>query len=128
MANRLSKFLLSELEIRDWSQADLARKSGLSRTAISDVISGRRRPGVELCSALAIALGLPPETLFRESGLLPDLPSQRAVFEEILTHRLSTLDDTQLREVLLYIEFIQSKESSPQKQNREGVAPPEVLK
>lgn len=113
MVDRFVEFLLRELQVRDWTQADLARKAGLSRMAVSAVIAGKRDPGPDLCNAIAGALELPPETVFREAGLLRDLPTPRAKFEEIVIYRLSLLDDDQLENVLRYIKFISTDEQKP---------------
>jgi DNA-binding XRE family transcriptional regulator len=130
--SEIGDYLNRELRRLDWNQADLARNANVSRTTISDVISGKHQPGIKLCNSLADALGVPVETLFRAAGLLPDLPTPRDQFEEILSHRLSLLTDAQLEDVLKYIEFISTKEQKPikvkTKQNREGERPPETVK
>ena len=64
------KWLLDELERRSMSQADLARKSGVSRTAISDVISGSSKPGFRLCRGIADGLRLPFLTVLLQAGLV----------------------------------------------------------
>jgi transcriptional regulator with XRE-family HTH domain len=72
-----SDWLNAELIRRDMSQADLARDSGLTTAAISRFMSGSRNASAEACSAIAKALNLPPEVVFREAGLLP--PEREAV-------------------------------------------------
>lgn len=73
--DRLSSWLANELKNRGWSHRELARRSGLSQTAISTVLSGQRQPGWEFCAAVAGALGEAPEQLMRMAGLLPPLPA-----------------------------------------------------
>lgn len=63
-----SDWLLKEMNARTWSQADLARAAGLSRTAVSNVLSQQRQPGPEFCVAIAQAFGYPPEVIFRAAG------------------------------------------------------------
>ena len=65
-----SKWLQEEIDKREWTQADLARKTNLSRAAVSQVLSENRRPGPEFCRATAHALDLPEEEVFRQAGLL----------------------------------------------------------
>ena len=76
----LVDFLESELARRSWRQADLARAAGVPDATIHHVLNGSRRAGPEVCNALARALDLPPERVFRLAGLLPPLPP--AVEEE----------------------------------------------
>ncbi len=66
-----SDWLVIQLNDKGWSQAELSRQAGVSRAAISAVIVGTRNPGNDLCEAIARALKLPPETVFRAAGILP---------------------------------------------------------
>jgi transcriptional regulator with XRE-family HTH domain len=68
-----SKFihwLNRELSSRGWSDNQLARQAGISHSVISRARSGHL-PKWEACEALAVALGLPAELVFRKAGLLP---------------------------------------------------------
>ena len=58
-------FLEKEMGRYGWKQADLARASNLDSAVISNIINGRRRMGEETGKAIARALQLPPEELFR---------------------------------------------------------------
>jgi DNA-binding XRE family transcriptional regulator len=64
-------WLETELNKRNWKRSDLARATGLSDTAITLVINGKRNPGTEMCLATAKAFQLPPESVYRHAGLLP---------------------------------------------------------
>jgi len=75
----LSTWLNAEMHSRGWSQSDLARKSGLHRAVISKILSESSKPTPETCQALAAALKIPPEQVFRAAGLLPP----RAAADEI---------------------------------------------
>ncbi|GAP11783.1 predicted transcriptional regulators [Bellilinea caldifistulae] len=79
-----SEWLLNQLNSRGWTQAELARRAGVSRTAISDVISDKHSAGFELCLAISRALNLPPETVFRAAGLLPPVSPAIALSEEVM--------------------------------------------
>jgi len=70
-ANTFSDWLLAELEKREWSQSDLARRAKVSNAAISDVLSGRRNVGRNLAASIAEGLKLPIEDVYREAGILP---------------------------------------------------------
>jgi len=66
-----SDWLRVEVENRGWSFRELGRRAGLSSGAVSQVITGANFPGPEFCNGVARALGVPPERVFREAGLLP---------------------------------------------------------
>lgn len=66
-----SDWIQAELDIRGWDQAELARRSQISDSHISRLVSGGRKPGQESVKAIARALRLPPEDVMRQAGLLP---------------------------------------------------------
>jgi len=92
-------WLLDEMNKQGLSQATLARKAGVSRAAISNVINGTRGLGIELCTAIALALKIPPETVFRAAGILPSRPGTDEDFEE-LKHLFSQMTDEEQLEFL----------------------------
>jgi len=107
--NTFNEWLLSELEKRDWSQADLARRTGVSRTAISDIISGKRNMGRDMAISLAEALKLPLEEVFR-AALLPPKPESNPLVEEGL-YILQQLDGTEREDALRFLRMrLQVKE------------------
>lgn len=99
-----SNWLLNKLREKGWNQAELATRAGVTRTAISDVISGRRNAGPDLCSSIARALDLPPEAVFRAAGLLPPVSPESEVAQQIL-HLLSQLPPDEQRRYLDLLRF-----------------------
>jgi transcriptional regulator with XRE-family HTH domain len=81
-----NEWLLEQLKELDWSQADLARASGLTTAAISKYINGRT-PDQSALRKLAKAFKLPPDLVFEKAGILPpksDLtPLQRSIMEMV---------------------------------------------
>lgn len=72
-----SDWLLEQMNMRSWSQSDLARYSGLHRQSISDYINRRRNnPDPEALNSIARGLKLQPEEVFRAAGLLPRKPKE----------------------------------------------------
>ena len=65
-----SGWLKERLVRRNMTQADLARESGLTTAGISRIMSGSRGPGPDACRAIAKALDLSEEKVFRRAGLL----------------------------------------------------------
>ena len=60
MNNRL-RVLRAE---RDWSQADLAARLGVSRQSVNAVETGRYDPSLPLAFRIAAVFGLPIEAIF----------------------------------------------------------------
>ena len=68
-----SEWLLEQMGNQNLTQADLAKASGLTRTAISDYINQKRtNPEPHALIALAKALHVSLLNIFRVAGLLPD--------------------------------------------------------
>lgn len=75
MAIDFSDWLNEQMRQRDLSQSELARMSKVSQSQISLVLNRDRKPGTDFCTAIAHALRLPTEDVFRAAGLLPPPPS-----------------------------------------------------
>jgi transcriptional regulator with XRE-family HTH domain len=101
MDNRLSTWLINALETSGWSQRELARRSGTSHSTISDVIAEKRQPTWDFCAAIARAMRVPEDEVFRLAGLKPPLPP--AVAEEREAMRLFRSLPGVLREVILTV-------------------------
>ncbi len=111
-----SGWLQGELDKREWTQADLARKSDLSRAAVSQVISQNRKPGPEFCRAVAKALELPEEFVFRKAGLLspqPDKPEDPPTFWEWIMFYLKASEEDRDR-------MLEMAEQLAKQKNEEG--------
>jgi transcriptional regulator with XRE-family HTH domain len=85
-----SEWLLATLEEKEWSQARLAKAAQISPASISDILSGRRKIGKDLATAIANALKLPPEQVFRAAGILPPEKDEDPWVEE-MSHKLSQM-------------------------------------
>lgn len=71
MSDNLINWIEHEINTRGWSIRELARRSELAPTTISDVLGNRTRAGLQFCNGIARAFRVPPERVFREAGLLP---------------------------------------------------------
>ena len=78
------EWLETELNRRDWRIADLARRASVDKGNLSRVLSGLRNPGPDICLAIARALNVPPEDVFRQAGILPPKAEVDAKSEEML--------------------------------------------
>lgn len=104
-----SEWLRKQLKDKRWRQADLARAANLDPAVISNLVNEIRGPGEDTCTAIARALDLPPETVFRAAGLLPPVATPRGLYEEIITHRLGLLSARDLEEVYKFTDYLISK-------------------
>jgi transcriptional regulator with XRE-family HTH domain len=66
-----SKWLQHQLDLREWSQADLSRKSGVSTGQIARLMTGERGIGEQSVIAIAKALKIPPVHVLEAAGILP---------------------------------------------------------
>jgi transcriptional regulator with XRE-family HTH domain len=80
-------WLVSELNQRGMTPADLARSTRKDQGVISRMLRGERKPSPETLSAIARALKLSDETVFQAAGILkprPELDEHRSRFETLL--------------------------------------------
>lgn len=100
-----SDWLLNEINKRGWSQAELARRAGISRQIISNYINRQReKPDSDVLVSISRALNLPAETVFRAAGLLPPV-SEDTEYQEEFFHLLSQLSPQERQEILELLRF-----------------------
>jgi len=105
-----SEWLNNELKARDWSQADLARAAGLTRSTINGVVTGTRGAGTEFCNAIAHAFKIPPEEVFRIAGLLPPKEDDDEKLREEMNYKISQLPPDLQEDAMRYVDFLLEKQ------------------
>ena len=107
---KFSDWLISAMNERGWNQAALARAAGLTPTAISNLITGKRNPGIDSCIPIANALKLPAETVLLAAGLIEQEPDkdERLYKIENLYHTLK--EDNNKDRALQFLEFLSGLE------------------
>jgi transcriptional regulator with XRE-family HTH domain len=113
--NTFSEWLLLTLENKGWSQADLARAAKVSRSSISEIISGHRQVGRGTATSIANALKLPPEQVFRAAGILP--PENDDPWADEMAHKLSQLSPGLRSVAERFINSMVEQEEAEQKKN-----------
>ena len=68
--DKIGEWINSKLRERGWSQAELARRAGVSRTSISDAISGKENVGSNLATAIARALDVSEMEVLQLAGIV----------------------------------------------------------
>lgn len=101
------EWLSTELETRKMSQVELAKKSGVTPAQISRILSGQRGAEAKTLYAIAIALKVPPEEVYRIAGIwnekeLPDDGLLKRI--NILYHTLK--DPENKTRALEYLQFL----------------------
>jgi len=76
MKDSLATWLNEQIQDRGWTQNELARRVGITSGGMSQIMTRKILPSSDFCVAVAQALGVPPEQVFRLAGLLPQLPNQ----------------------------------------------------
>jgi transcriptional regulator with XRE-family HTH domain len=100
-----AEWLQFELDARGWAQIELTRRGGISSGAISKIMSGERKPGPDVCNAIAKALKIRPEIVFRSAGLLPHLPDDDPLTAEA-EYLLSQLPEDKRQQAIDFIRFL----------------------
>ena len=66
MDNVFTDWVQNELNKRNWSRADLARRSGITQTHISRIMNQMRKPGTDALINIARAFQIATGSRFRE--------------------------------------------------------------
>lgn len=100
MPAKLNQWIIQEIEERNWSIRELARRAELSHATINAVLAEKSQPGPDFCTGVARALRVPPERVFRLAGLLPQKPEETAIISEFV-YLLNQLPTEEQEELLL---------------------------
>lgn len=104
-------WLDEQLDKRGWNRSDLARKGNFNPSALSNIYTGRRKPGIDICNAIAAALKLPPEEVYREAGLLPAVTNQLQEDEKMMRFKFNLLKHKDSRDrAIRFLEFLAEEE------------------
>jgi transcriptional regulator with XRE-family HTH domain len=98
--NKFSDWLQSELDKRQWSQAELAYSAGISRAVINKLLNKKTYPQPDTLQAIARALKIPVESIYRVAGLLPE-ESETEAFTAEIVHKLQLIKNPKRRKTAL---------------------------
>jgi transcriptional regulator with XRE-family HTH domain len=111
------KWLRDEMDKRGIRSADIAEVEGITSATISRILSMERRAGPESCVAIAHALQLPAEVVFRKAGLLPKEQEPTPGIQE-LNFLYSQLSEDDRENVLIQIRALVREKAPPYGQNK----------
>ena len=100
----IGNWLRYQLQVMGWSQSELARRADISTTAVSDLISGRRKLGKDTALAIAKAFGIPLDDVLVAAGDLQPTVNDDPIISEI-THKTKQLDKAERLEILEFIKM-----------------------
>lgn len=103
-----------ELKVRGWSQRELAKRSGVSHTLVSDALRGDRPITFDFCKAVAKGFNEPIWNVFRLAGVAENVPPEILQDEQIkvLVDKYKSLSPIGKAEFLKYLDFMILKENS----------------
>jgi len=127
MNNReeFSKWLEDELYHRRWTQAELVRKTGLSRGGVSLLVNAMTRPNPETCIMIARAFNIPPDIPLKRAGYLEGRKDSASPTIDEANFKLELLPEKYQKLVVEYIEFLLHKRNGDDK--RTGLDEPDEI-
>lgn len=99
-----AEWLAREREKRSWSQSQLARRAGMSRSVINQVERQQFAPSPSTLQSIARALGYPIEQVYRLAGYLPPVPELDPLVEEG-AYILGQLEGEDKEDAIQYLRF-----------------------
>lgn len=97
--NQLSDYINAKLHARGMKKADLARAASLSPSQVTRIMNQSSKPSQEALIAIARALGVPREEIFRMAGVLPPVPVTKE-YQDKLLYKVSLMTEHQ-KEIFL---------------------------
>lgn len=117
MIDDFATWLEHEMVERGLSQSELARRGGLTPTAINKVLSRERRPGVDLCRGIARAFNMQDVDVMRLAGLAAPDPSTDAPGLRELISRFSQLSDEDQEAVLRHVRALDEMQQAEKRRS-----------
>lgn len=108
---KICERLVEALDLRQMRKADLAKKSGISKAAISSYVKGDYEPKGNTIDKLAEVLHVSPQWL--QGKDVPMNPSAPAITDEMLKFALfegsEGITDEMLKEVKAFAQFVKQR-------------------
>lgn len=99
---KFGDWLSERLAERNMKPADITRATGLDSGVLSNIINNKRQqPSVDSCRAIAHALEIPLEEVYRAAGILDEKPNTDPITDAVL-NLMGNLDTKEKQEILEY--------------------------
>jgi transcriptional regulator with XRE-family HTH domain len=110
----LGHVIRTQRQLAKLSLRDLAALTDVSNAYLSQIERGMHEPSVRVLRAIAEALGLPPDQLLRQAGLLdPDAAAEDALSTEAAIRADPNLSDAQKEALLSVYRSYRGDDGSP---------------
>lgn len=123
MSADFPKWLQGQMDQREWSQSELARRAGVDRQLIWRYLNNiTTRPDETVLQKIARALKMPFEEIYRAAGILPPKPTGDEWIEKI-THITNQLPPDEKERVFQFAEMLREaieKKTKQGKRNKKG--------
>lgn len=104
-------WLKDQIEKQDFTFDELSDKSGLSKSSISFVLSGKRNVTRNFCVKIANGLGFDPVYVLFKAGLI-DAPNLNEKTRELI-EAVKILPDDKIKTVLRFAKFLKEEKEEP---------------
>ena len=91
MSDRFANWLKQQIAERGWSVRETARQVGVSPTPISNILSGKGQPGLDVYRGLARAFQVRLEDMLRLAGELPPTVQEQRTADPVLDEGIRIL-------------------------------------
>lgn len=102
MSNNFGEWLREQIKLSGKTQSEFADVIGIEQPHLSRIINGGRNASNQVLENIAVVLGLPPEKIFRQAGILRPKPEIDQKIEDI-NHLMRDLPPEELEEIELII-------------------------
>jgi transcriptional regulator with XRE-family HTH domain len=99
-------WLKEQLRSKGWRQSEFARAAHVDPAVVSNILTGKRGPGFDTCSAFAQALDIPPEIVFEAAGLMSHKDHARDAYISEINSIYDKFNKQNKREALEFVRML----------------------
>jgi transcriptional regulator with XRE-family HTH domain len=117
------EWLEEEMRQRKLSQAELARRGEISRSAINKLLNRQqKKPGIVMLEAIARGLDMPPSEIFRISGFGGQVTEKESLKDE-LDYLTQSMSESELIEIIKYVRYRKEEKQANTKKSSRSIRP-----
>lgn len=117
MSKDFGEWLREQIKLSGKTQAEFSDLIGIEQPHLSRIINGGRNASNQVLENIAIILGLPAESVFRQAGILRQKPELDQKIED-LNHLMRELPPGDLEEIELIIRMKLNRQTSNKKSRK----------
>jgi len=101
-----SVWLKEQMRAKGWRQSEFAHAAHVDPAVVSNIVTGKRGPGLETCNAFARALQIPPEVVLQAAGLLSPRDKSKDAYIGEINSTYEKFDRQNKREALEFFRML----------------------